>query len=845
MSKSFFTIAFAMLAAVTLQAGDRAFDAVLESREYPIKVVDSIATWTPKADVLKAVTGEYFTFQIGVKAYKALTDVKVIFKPFKAAGAGGLKTDAMTCFNNGGINSSGEPFTKKVDISEGKLQALWVGADLTGVRPGTYKGKVIVRSRQGRVKLPVCIIVEDGTVEEKGCSTGKNLNRMSWLDSTLGQEATVTKGFEPLERKGNVIKLIGRELTIGDDGFPAVFKSYFNKSVETLNDKGVEVLSAPMAFKVTLADGSELVLKGSKPVFTDGETEISWTGENNSKQLTVSYKAVVEFDGWVNYDVTVKSRKGIDIKDISLEMPVSPNNSVYTMGLGLEGGFRPKDGYLWKWDVTKHQDMLWIGNVDGGIRLMLKDENYRKPLVNVYYEFGRLVEPVSWSNGGKGGVDISSRGEGATVKAFSGERHMAKGDELHFDFELLLTPFKLVDRGVKYGDRYFHGGKPDEFDKLAQARELEANVVNIHHASPHYPFINYPYLDECVDTLKMIVNDAHEHGQRLKVYYTTRELTKNIPEFWAFNSLQGEVIFPGPGNGCRTVINRNGPSEWLKTNMKENYIPAWYNNINNGPFKGEVDLSVITTPDSRLNNFYIGGLDWMLRNLEIDGVYIDDSALDRVTVRRARRLIDRYRPAGRIDFHTWNHFCESAGYANCINIYMDLLPYIDLTWIGEGRDYNRMPDHWLTEVASIPFGLPGQMLQGGGNRWRGMIYGITNRAGWAGNYPNYIWSFWDEYDIASKELLGYWDERCPVSTDNDMVKASLYKGDDSVIIAVACWGDSDVTCDIGIDWAKLGLDPEKVRIIQPAVTDFQEEKANPSLKGLKIPQGKGFMFVIE
>ena len=845
MRRTVITFAISLIIPLMLSAGDRAFDAVLESRDTPIKVVDSIATWMPQAGLLKATTGEYFTFQIGVKAYEALDDVMVIFKPFKADGGRRIGKDAMTCFNCGGINSAGQSFTKKVSITEGKLQALWIGIDLTGVKPGTYNGKVIVRSAQGKIKVPVTILIEDGIIKEKGCSSGKHMNRMSWLNSTLGQEATVTKGFEPLKREGNVIQLFGRELTIGDDGFPAAYKSYFNKSVETLNQTGTEVLAAPMAFIVTLADGSELVLKNGKPTFNDSETAVSWTGINKSKQLTLTYKAVIEFDGWIDYDVTITCRKGIDVKDINLVMPMSENNAAYTMGLGLEGGLRPTDDYQWKWDVTKHQDMLWIGNVDGGIRLMLKDKNYKKPLTNIYYEYGRIIEPISWSNGGNGGIDLCSNGEGATVKAFSGERHMDKGDELHLNFELLLTPFKLVDKSVKYGDRYFHGGGPTELYKVEKARELHANIVNIHHASPYYPFINYPHLDEGIDTLKMAIKEAHAHGQRLKVYYTTRELTKNIPEFWAFNSLQGEVLFPGPGNECSTLIHNDGPSEWLKTNLKENYIPAWYSKIHNGPFKGETDLSVLTTPDSRLNNFYIGGLDWMLRNMEIDGVYIDDSALDRVTIRRARRLLDQYRPAGRVDMHSWNHFNRYAGYANCLNIYMDLLPYIDLTWIGESRNYNRMPDHWLIEVSSIPFGLPGQMLEGGGNPWRGMIYGMTNRAGWTGSSPHYIWEFWDKYDIASKELLGYWDDRCPVTTSNNQVKASLYKGEDSAILAIACWGDSDAVCDIDIDWAKLGLDPSQVKIYQPAVTDFQEDNPSPHLQGITIPQGKGYMFVIE
>lgn len=154
MNKSFFTIAFALLAAITLRAGNHAFDAVIESRENPIKVVDSIATWSPKADILKATAGEYFTFQIGVKAYQSLEDVKVVFKPFKAAGVGGFGKAVMTCFNCGGISSSGEPFTKKVDIAQGKLQPLWIGVDLTGVKPGIYKGKVIVSSSRARSSCP-------------------------------------------------------------------------------------------------------------------------------------------------------------------------------------------------------------------------------------------------------------------------------------------------------------------------------------------------------------------------------------------------------------------------------------------------------------------------------------------------------------------------------------------------------------------------------------------------------------------------------------------------------------------------------------------------------------------
>jgi hypothetical protein len=330
----------------------------------------------------------------------------------------------------------------------------------------------------------------------------------------------------------------------------------------------------------------------------------------------------------------------------------------------------------------------------------------------------------------------------------------------------------------------------------------------------------------------------------MKFYYTTRELTVNLPEFWALYHLNGEIIFPGPGNATRTeALHPRGPNQWLIDNLRELYIPAWHNRIDDGPFKGETDLSVITTPDSRWNNFYISGLEWMTQKMNLDGVYIDDSALDRITLRRARKVIDRARPAGRIDIHSWNHFNNWAGFTNCMNLYMDLLPYTDLTWIGEDRNYNRMPDHWLIEVSGIPYGLPGQMLQGGGNPWRGMVYGITNRAGWGGD-PSFIWEFWDKYEIQKKEMIGYWDKNNPVSVDNELVKATVYKGETDLISAVAGWGNQDIDCSMRIEWSKIGWLSGTYRYNMPAVENFQEESELNSLEKITIPRGKGFIIVV-
>lgn len=377
--------------------------------------------------------------------------------------------------------------------------------------------------------------------------------------------------------------------------------------------------------------------------------------------------------------------------------------------------------------------------------------------------------------------------------------------------------------------------------EIANAKKAGANILI---STDLQPNINYPYLDEITEELKQLIANAHKEGLRLKIYNTTRELTVNSPEFWAFNSLNGEIFFPGPGNAVRTeALHPNGPHEWLIKNVREKYIPAWVTIRKEGRFKGEA-LSVVTTPDSRLNNFYLAGLNWMFQNMGIDGVYVDDSALDRIAFQRARKIVERYRPEGRLDLHSWNHFNSWAGFANCLNLYMDMLPYFDLVWIGEGRDYNRSPDHWLIEVSGIPFGLAGQMLEGGGNPWRGMVYGITTRAGWTGNPPFHIWKFWDAHKIQDKIMIGYWEKDCPVHCSDPLTKASVYKGEDEVIISVANWTNQNKVISLAIDWTKLGIDPARFNAYIPELKDFQTEQKPVALNKITIPGGKGYLIVL-
>ncbi|MEN6455243.1 MAG: glycoside hydrolase domain-containing protein, partial [Prolixibacteraceae bacterium] len=160
-------------------------------------------------------------------------------------------------------------------------------------------------------------------------------------------------------------------------------------------------------------------------------------------------------------------------------------------------------------------------------------------------------------------------------------------------------------------------------------------------------------------------------------------------------------------------------------------------------------------------------------------------------------------------------------------------------------DYNRKPDHWLVEVSGIPFGLSGQMLEGGGNPWRGMVYGITNRAGWTKNKPDYLWKFFDDYHFEQREMIGYWEKDCPVKTNNPELVVSVFKGSDDLVLAVGNWSGKNQTGSLLINWKNLGIKEGNAVFITPAVKDFQEEAEMNPASPIEIEGGKGIIVILK
>jgi hypothetical protein len=150
----------------------------------------------------------------------------------------------------------------------------------------------------------------------------------------------------------------------------------------------------------------------------------------------------------------------------------------------------------------------------------------------------------------------------------------------------------------------------------------------------------------------------------------------------------------------------------------------------------------------------------------------------------------------------------------------------------------------LLEISGIPFGLFGEMLQGGGNPWRGMIYGMTNRLGWGGN-PVGIWKLWDDFGIHEARMIGYWDPACPVKTDRQDVLATAYVRSGKTLVSLASWAPDMVDCRLAIDWNGLGLDASKAHLFAPAIEGFQPAALFAPSDAIPVCPARGWLLVID
>ncbi|NNG17158.1 MAG: hypothetical protein HKM89_11825 [Gemmatimonadales bacterium] len=772
-----------------------------------------------------AQRGEFYTFQLGVfAARQRIDELRVTFGDLTTSRTGFvIPASAFTCFNLGGIDWQGRPFTKQVTVVErGTIQPLWCGVQIPdSAGAGLYRGQLTVAP----VGLdPTTVELElDVTrflLHQSGDDEPWRLSRLRWLNSRLADDDGLVPPYTQVRVQGGTVSVLGRQVMLGANGLPARITSFFAPEMTRLGNRGRDILSGAVSLVIEDDAGREVPWEGNPVVFVKkAEGAVAWEAKSKAGSVVMDLHAEMEFDGNIEFTVALQSAVATSVNDIRLDIPIRKDVARYAMGMGLKEGFAPPE-FDWTWRVEHNQDGAWIGDINAGLQFRLRDDKYSRPLNTNFYLSKPLVMPASWDNGGKGGCQFRERDDDTyLVTCYSGPRTFQPGEVQHYDFLLLVTPFKPLDPKAQWSTRFFHAFKP-----LDSVAPTGANTINVHHATDINPWINYPFLRPAA--MKAYIDDAHARDMKVKIYYTVRELTNKAPELFALKSLGDEIFSQGDGGGF----------SWLQEHLDGEYIAAWH-------VPRIKDAAIINTGISRWHNFYVEGLNWLVRNVGIDGLYIDDVAFDRSIMKRVRKVLTRNRTGALIDLHSANQFNERDGFANSANLYLEHFPFIDRLWFGEYFDYDSPPEFWLVEMSGIPFGLMGEMLQDGGNPWRGMVFGMTSRLPWAGD-PRPLWKLWDEFGIQDTRMLGYWVPDHPVTTGRDDVLATAYVRNGATLVALASWAEDPVTVRLAIDWSALGIAPASASITAPAVEGLQESRTFGVDEEIPVEPGKGWLIEV-
>ncbi len=806
-----------------MQAGDGAWLLTAEHRDFPVRMRRFIPKHWADAGPMPVFSGrvlrdEYFTFQVVLAAGRdPVSGVTVAFEGFPEAWRSGV-----TCITCGGVDLHGQVFDKTVDVAAGEVQPLWIGLAVPPDAPaGRVTGRVVVTSGGVRRVMPVTLEVDARLARNHGFDEPELQSRLAWLDSTAGTDPDfVIAPFTPVAIEGaarNELAILGRRIVLGASGLPERIQSYFTPEMTTISNTPEDVLARPLAFRVRVGERDEVFRSSPFEVVQEARGRVSWTGTSVSDGFRMRVSGALEYDGMLDYQVELEALQDASVTDISLPVAYAPSAADYMLGLGHMGGRRPAR-VDWTWKVENHQEGVWLGAVHKGLQYVLRDANYVRPLNTNFYQNQPLNMPPSWFNEGRGGIRIDTTSDAVTATNYSGRRQVRRGESLHFNVRFLVTPFKPIDTRTHFETRFVHKYVP--VDEVIGAG---GTVVNIHHANAINPYINYPFFN--LDAQTAYITEAHQKGVKVKLYNTIRELTYKAHELFALRSLGDEVFNDGEGGG----------HSWLQEHLEDRYHSAWHAYTVD-------DAAILDKGTSRWTNYYIEGLAWLADHQKIDGLYLDDIAFSRETVRRMISVLHKSRDEVVIDLHSANQFNPRDGHINSAMLYMEHFPYMSRLWFGEYFDYGQPADYWMTEVSGLPFGLMGEMLQDGGHPYRGLLFGMTARF-YGKTDPRPVWRMMNDFGIADSRMRGYWLADTPVRTGNPKVLATTYLTGDRALVVLGSWSERDETLQLRAALEALaGGGP--VRVSAPVVEGLQA--GGPVDPGaVHVPAGQGLFLIVE
>lgn len=731
----------------------------------------------------------------------------------------------ITCFNTEGVDNTGKKFTKTIPIKEGVLQPILIGCDFSRAETGKHEVKI----RIGKENIYLSFELNDDLVFNEGVDSKTSLAKLKWLNSTIAKNIQIAEDLDALETSEDTIKFAGKVVHFSSDGLIKNAESLFNESNTIEKDVQTRLFYKPM----------ELIIDSKKM----GYAKLRIAGKGNKAQITSEGRgdgiraeiySEVFYEGALNYEIKITAVNDFVTQNIALNLFFDKPQFV----VGVGGRARKIVGNTeFKWDKSKNQNEVFIGKINCGARIKLSGENESSTVVGYFKQFP-AAPPDCWFNGGRGGMSLSETKEGAKLSVNTGRIILPAGDKMVLKFSILLTPFKELNLKKSLLLRIGRDQIEPTYDKMIDRSEKDGlTYMNITYGGEANPYLNFPF--PYVKAISALARRLHEKGLGISLSYNLREISTQSREIYAYKALGDELLLR---SGDESVTNAE-QTKMLGSDVIIDKVVRY----TAGKRKGTNDYAVIGTPSSRLDNYFIEGINYFIKNADIDAISMRDANLNRLTMERIKKIMGKIKGIpGIIEMQISDQYNDRCGYANSLNYYADILPFLDKVWLD--RSFEGViddPSGILFEASGIPYGISATGPENS-SVIKCLMFAMLPKYGLDQNTSislGSIYKILNNFEVENATFYGHWDSRNPFLTDNPSVLCSCYKNGENMLVVVYNFSNKKVEFELGIE-SKLGYTSKGKKVYAPRISGEQRARKLNLGKSKKLKAGAGMVFMI-
>lgn len=276
-----------------------------------------------------------------------------------------ISTDSrliVSCINTDIVDKYGRKSSNTVKLKANTIQPLFFTVQKTDECAEFENAVITMNTEKESREFTVCFELADIPVVNNGYNDLWRLSRLNWLNSSLAIDETLVKPFVSPDLSDDCLAVLGREISLGDNGLPQQVCSKFDEAVQLCSDVQKKLFAKPAEFVI-----GDYSLNGGQTESTAYNNRIENRTVCTDDNMDTEILSVLRYDGQMEYSVKITPKRDFTVSDASLNFYINKDCTRLMHGLGHRAS--AAENLSFKWDNDKQQDSVFIGAVNCGMVL--------------------------------------------------------------------------------------------------------------------------------------------------------------------------------------------------------------------------------------------------------------------------------------------------------------------------------------------------------------------------------------------------------------------------------------------------------------------------------------------